>query len=151
MKVAVLGAGAWGTALAKLLNEGGHTVTLWGHNAAHLDDVRRSNRNERYLPGIALPAGVCYESAVEKAVAGTDSVVVAVPSKAFRAVTGSLTNHTGVLISVTKGIEFETGLTMSGILREVAPKAGIAALSNLKSNEARSVSGNTDRSLVSKH
>ena len=55
MNITVLGAGAWGTALAKLLCESGHAVTLWGHDAAHLDAVRAAGRNERYLPGVALP------------------------------------------------------------------------------------------------
>ena len=52
MKLAVVGAGAWGTALAKLLTESGHAVTLWGHDATHLDAVRATRRNERYLPGM---------------------------------------------------------------------------------------------------
>ena len=54
MKVSVLGAGAWGTTLAKLLHQGGHAVTLWGHDAKRLAELR-SGRNERYLPGIDLP------------------------------------------------------------------------------------------------
>src|SRR5207247_5451497 len=55
MNVTVLGVGAWGTALGKLLYEGQHNVTLWGHNPRHLDQIRRTGRNEPYLPGIALP------------------------------------------------------------------------------------------------
>ena len=62
MKVTVLGAGGWGTALAKLLATGGHPVTLWGHTPAHLEEVRRSRSNERYLPGIQLPPNCLLES-----------------------------------------------------------------------------------------
>ena len=51
MKVTVLGAGAWGTALAKLLYESKHNVTLWGHNPEHVEQIRRTGRNEPYLPG----------------------------------------------------------------------------------------------------
>ena len=54
-KIAVLGAGSWGTALAVWLAERGHAVTLWGHDAAHVEQLRATRRNEKYLPGIELP------------------------------------------------------------------------------------------------
>ena len=54
MKITVLGAGAWGTALAQLLGDGKNDVTLWGHNANHLGDLQKTGRNDRYLPGIEL-------------------------------------------------------------------------------------------------
>lgn len=129
MKVTVLGAGAWGTALASLLHRGGHTVTIWGHNSAHLDDVRATGRNERYLPGIQLPRDWMLQSDLTKAIAGAEVIVASVPSKAFREVTRSLVDFSGTIVSVTKGIEHQTGLTMCGILTENAPKATLAALS----------------------
>ena len=55
MKVAVLGAGAWGTALALVLHRRLQDVVLWGHDAGHLRELQHSGRNERYLPGIDLP------------------------------------------------------------------------------------------------
>ena len=57
MNVTVLGAGAWGTALAKLLREAGHEVTLWAHDPAHLAALRETGVNERHLPGVRLPGG----------------------------------------------------------------------------------------------
>jgi len=129
MKVTVLGAGAWGTALARLLQTGGHEVTLWGHSAAHLEELRRTHRNERLLPGIVLPWELRLEPDLPAAVAGAEYVVVAVPSKSFRDTTRQLADFAGVIISVTKGLEHQTGLTMCGILAETAPRAGRAALS----------------------
>ncbi|MDB6122715.1 MAG: Glycerol-3-phosphate dehydrogenase [Pedosphaera sp.] len=129
MKVTVLGAGAWGTALAKVLHQGGHEVTLWGHDAKRLAEMQRSNRNERYLPGIELPRTWTLESNIVQAMEGSEFVVTAIPSKAFREVTASLSDFTGAIVSVTKGIEYETGLTMCGILAETAPKAKSAVLS----------------------
>ncbi len=129
MNITVLGAGAWGTALAMLLQRGGHTVTIWGHDPKHLDDMRQSGSNDRYLPGINLPTEWRLEADLATAVTNAEHVVVAVPSKAFRTVTAGLTNFTGTLISVTKGIEHQTGLTMCGILAANAPKAKLAALS----------------------
>jgi glycerol-3-phosphate dehydrogenase (NAD(P)+) len=129
MKITVLGAGAWGTALAQLLHQGENSVTLWGHDASHLENLRTSGCNERYLPGIKLPRDLRLENNLEQVTNGADLIVVALPSKAFREVTKSLADFSGVVVSVTKGIEYHTGLTMCGVLAETAPKAKIAALS----------------------
>ena len=129
MKVTVLGAGGWGTALAKMLVETGQKVTLWGHNPLNLEEVRRTGRNEKYLPGIRLPTSWTLESDIERAIASAECVIVAAPSKAFREVTAHLKEFSGVAVSVTKGIEYERGLTMSRILTDAAPKARVAALS----------------------
>ena len=130
MNITVLGAGAWGTALAKLLvADKANAVTLWGHDAAHLDELRKTFRNERYLPGIELPRELKLENNLAAAVGGAEFIVVAVPSKAFREVTAGLADFSGVAVSVTKGIEHHTGLTMCGVLAQSAPKAKLAALS----------------------
>jgi glycerol-3-phosphate dehydrogenase (NAD(P)+) len=125
----MVGAGAWGTALGLVLHRAGHAVTLWGHDAAHLDDIRRASSNERYLPGLALPSGWRYEPDLHRAIAGAEVVVTAVPSRALREVAATLSDYQGIVVSVTKGIEPDTGLTMCGVLRECAPGAKIAALS----------------------
>src|SRR5947209_8279403 len=129
MKITVLGAGAWGTALARLLQSGSHSVTLWGHDAARLNEIKKSGANERYLPGIILPAELRYENDLARAIDASECVVIAVPSKAFRDIATQLAAYQGVVVSVTKGIEYETGLTMCGILSQVAPRAKPAALS----------------------
>jgi glycerol-3-phosphate dehydrogenase (NAD(P)+) len=129
MNITVLGAGAWGTALARLLYHDQTEVTLWGHNAVHLRDLQQTGRNERYLPGIELPAALKFETDPARALDRADCVVVAVPSKAFREVTSHLQQFSGFAFSVTKGIEHGTGLTMCGILTENAPQAKHAALS----------------------
>lgn len=129
MKVTVLGAGGWGTALAIIARANGHEVTLWGRNAAHLRELADSRENKTYLPGIPLPEDMRLEPNLEKAVANADCAVLAVPSKAFREVAAALAGFPGMIVSVTKGIEYETGKTMCGVLGEVAPRAQIAALS----------------------
>ena len=129
MKISVLGAGAWGTALARLLHSGGNEVALWGHAPAHLEDLRRTGRNERYLPGIELPREMHLEADLPRAISGAEWVVAAVPSKSFREVTQSLRDFAGGIVSVTKGIEYQTGLTMCGLLAQTAPRARHAALS----------------------
>jgi glycerol-3-phosphate dehydrogenase (NAD(P)+) len=129
MKITVLGAGAWGTALAQLLCAGKNDVTLWGHDANHLGDLQKTDRNERYLPGIELPRNLKFETDLARAVSDPELVVVAVPSRAFRQISRALADFSGIAVSVTKGIEHETGLTMCGVLAQTAPRAKPAALS----------------------
>ncbi len=128
MKITVLGAGAWGTALAKVLHENGNAVTLWNHRAELLDELRQG-RSERYLPGVKLPTEWKLEADFSRAVGGGECLLLAVPSQAFRQIAERLKGHPGIFVSVTKGVEFETGQTMSRILRELAPADRVAALS----------------------
>jgi glycerol-3-phosphate dehydrogenase (NAD(P)+) len=128
MRITMLGAGAWGTALAKILQENGNAVTLWDKNTPALEEVQRG-RNEHYLPGVALPTDWKTQPDFKKAIGGAECVVLAVPSQVFREVAAKLKGHPGIFVSVTKGIEFETGDTMSRILRELAPADRVVALS----------------------
>lgn len=129
MKIALLGAGAWGSALAKLLRAAGHHLTVWDHDVSNLHTVATTGRNEKYLPGVEIGPGLTPVEHPEAAWPGADAVVVAVPSKGIRAVAAALAGYAGPVLSVTKGIEYETGLTMSAILRAAAPAARVAALS----------------------
>jgi glycerol-3-phosphate dehydrogenase (NAD(P)+) len=129
MKITVLGAGAWGTALARILSLRQHQVTLWDYFPETADTINRTHCNERYLPGIALPENLRGEANADKAVAGAELVVVASVSKGFRNATKCLASFSQVVVSVTKGIEFETGKTMTDILADNAPKARVVAMS----------------------
>jgi glycerol-3-phosphate dehydrogenase (NAD(P)+) len=129
VNVTILGAGAWGTALGLTLHQNGHRVTLWGHNASHLAEIARERTNDRYLPSVVLPSDWLFEPKFDAAVSNAEVVVIAVPSKAFRHAAEKLAGFRGIVVSVTKGIEFSTGLTMTGILEQCAPGALPAALS----------------------
>ena len=115
--------------MARLLQRGGNQVTLWGHMAEWLEEIRRSGRNERFLPGVEVPREVVLESDLPRAIDGAECIVAAVPSQPFRGVTQHLGGYAGLVVSVTKGIEYDTGLTMCGVLAQTAPKARWAALS----------------------
>jgi glycerol-3-phosphate dehydrogenase (NAD(P)+) len=128
MKICVLGAGAWGAALAKVLHDNGNAVTLWDINMALLGELQQG-RSEKLLPGVALPKDWKTEQDFANAVSGRDVLVMAIPSQFFRDVAVKLNGHPAIVVSVTKGIEFETGETMSRILREQAPADRVAALS----------------------
>jgi glycerol-3-phosphate dehydrogenase (NAD(P)+) len=128
MRITVLGAGTWGTALGKILHENGNAVTLWDKDGDLLQQVQRG-KNEKYLSDIALPTEWKTQVDFKTAIGGAECVVLAVPSQAFREVALQLKGHPGIFVSVTKGIEFETGDTMSRILREQAPPDRVVALS----------------------
>ena len=129
MKITVLGAGGWGTTLARLLCEGSHDVTLWGHNPEHLQELHRSGFNQRYLPGVALPRELVLQDNLAGAGRSAECLVLAVPSQAFRQIAQQFSDFDGLAISVTKGLEHDSGLTMSGILGELMPRARAVALS----------------------
>ena len=78
MKTTVLGAGAWGTALAKVLHENGNAVTLWDIDAKTLEALRQGS-NERYLPGVKLPVNWTVEADFDKATGGAECFVLAIP------------------------------------------------------------------------
>jgi glycerol-3-phosphate dehydrogenase (NAD(P)+) len=128
VKVTLIGAGAWGTALGKLLHDAGHAVTFWDIDASTLEGLR-SGRNERCLPGVDLPSLWQVDPDWDRATAARDCLVFALPSRAFRQVASRLRATPALLVSVTKGIECESGLTMCSILKECAPGCHVAALS----------------------
>lgn len=128
MRICVLGAGAWGAALAKVLHENGNAVTLWDINQSLLADLQQG-RSGALLPGVSLPTDWRTEPDFAKAVGGREVLVLAIPSQFFRETAAKLKGHPGIFVSVTKGIDFETGGTMSRILRELAPADRVAALS----------------------
>lgn len=129
MKAAILGAGAWGTALAMVLHRNQHQVTIWAREPAALAAMQSTRCNERALPGVELPAGWNYEPVLAHAAADQDVLVVAVASKGVREVASQLAATSSILVSITKGIEFDTGLTMGGVLRQCVPQAPVAVLS----------------------
>ncbi len=131
MRVAVLGAGSWGTALAIHLARGGHDVLLWGRDERVCAAIEESRYHPRRLKGIRIPAGVRVTPLLERAAAHSETAIVAVPCASFRAllaaVPANLANRR--FLSAAKGVEPETLMRMSEILLEFHPTAEVAALS----------------------
>lgn len=149
MKVSVIGAGAWGTALANLLCRNQHTVTLWAHDLGLVDEMRKSKRNDMFLPGVDLEPTMCFEADLERAISGSSYAIVAVPSKFFHAVTSRCSGFAGTAVTVTKGIDYDSGMTMSGVLKNTMPKATVAALSG--PTLALEVARNIPAAIVAAH
>lgn len=121
-RVAVLGAGSWGTAFSIVLADAGNEVTLWARREEVCETINGERENADYLPGIQLPASVSATHDTEKAVHGADIVVLAVPSQTLREnLTGwaGLLPHDALLVSLAKGVELGTVKRMSEVVTEV--------------------------------
>jgi glycerol-3-phosphate dehydrogenase (NAD(P)+) len=141
--IAILGAGGWGTALARMWASAGGTTLLWGHNRNRIERLRVARENSDYLPGFKLPDDVRVTSDIRDC-AGCSLMVFVVPSTAFRDIaeqSRSLVRPDTILLSCTKGIEHGTGMRMSEILAENFPASPIAVLSgpNLAIEVARNL------------
>ena len=131
-RIAVLGAGSWGTALAVLLARNGVEVRLWGHLVADIERLRADRENRQFLPGVLFPAGLEPLSDLQAAVEDVDEVLLVVPSHAFRVVTEALAPLLvrGTSVSwATKGFEPDTGLLLHEVAAEVLPGRPLAVLS----------------------
>lgn len=131
MKVAVLGAGSWGTALSIHLARGGHDVVLWCRDIAVAQSLRDRGRHPRRLPGVAIPAQVVPTADLARAAEGADTIVLSVPCASYRAVLAALPASSSPrrFLSTAKGLDTESGRRMSELIREGAPGAPVAALS----------------------
>jgi len=129
-KIGVVGAGGWGTALANLMAAKGLPVTLWGYEAAHVEEMRATRENSVFLPGIRLLDNITPTCDMAD-LADAELLLVVPPSKGMRGVGERLASvkPQGVLVSFTKGIEQGSGLRMSQILSATMPDRPVAVLS----------------------
>jgi glycerol-3-phosphate dehydrogenase (NAD(P)+) len=120
--VAVMGAGAWGSALAKVLADAGNDVLLWARQAEVADEINTTHCNHRYLEHVALPADIRATTDPGKALAGATTVMLAMPAQTLR---GNLEQWTDLiednatLVSLAKGIELGTLMRMSQVIVQV--------------------------------
>lgn len=135
MRIAVLGAGSWGTTLAILLADNFHEVRLWSHKQEYTDEILAKRENPAFLPGVRIPATILATSDLDEAVVDCEMIVTAVPSQFVRSVMVRL-HHLSyeklIVVNVAKGIEVGSLMTMSQVLHDVlpgVPPSSIATLS----------------------
>lgn len=123
-KIAVLGAGSWGSTMAILLANKGFPVTMWVYQESQLKAMQSTRRNEDYLPGIDLPKELLLTGNAEEAVSDAHFIVTAVPSHAMRQVCGQIapfTHDRQIVVNLSKGIENDTLLRMSEVIGDMLP------------------------------
>lgn len=133
VQVAVMGAGSWGTTVAKVFADAGNEVRLWARRAEVAEDVRDNHRNSAYLGDIELPAAMTGTTDPAEALNGAEIVVLGVPSQSLRENLQNWKDLIGPdasLVSLAKGIEHSSGLRMSQLISEVAdvPSERVAVL-----------------------
>jgi glycerol-3-phosphate dehydrogenase (NAD(P)+) len=124
MKISVLGAGGWGTTLSVLLHYNGHNVTLWEYHKSYAKELIKKRINDKYLPGINIPKEIIITHDIKDATHNQNLIVLAVPSQFLRNVIQQippLSIKDTILVNVAKGIEKDSLLTMSQMLKEVIP------------------------------
>jgi glycerol-3-phosphate dehydrogenase (NAD(P)+) len=126
-RIAILGSGAWGTAIALSLHRrGGHHITLWAHSEDEARQINDAGENKLFLPGFPLPAEITV-TAEDAAVDETDIVVSVIPSEFLRPTLGRLRKHLHngqFIVSATKGVEDRTFLRMTQVISQTLEPAG---------------------------
>jgi glycerol-3-phosphate dehydrogenase (NAD(P)+) len=123
-KIAVIGAGSWGTALAIVLADNGHDVRLFGRREDQISEVNESHTNEQYLPGVQLPVGIVGHTSLEQAVEDVSCIVLVTPTKAMRSVLKNLKQVLKkeiTIVHASKGIEPDTHKRISEMIEEELP------------------------------
>lgn len=131
-RIGVIGAGSWGTALALLLHNNGHKVTVWSIIREEVDMLIQTREHKDKLPGVMLPVEMSFTTNLQDAVTDMDLLVLAVPSPFTRSTSHMLKNLVApgqIIVNVAKGIEEATLMTLSEIIEEEIPQAQVAVLS----------------------
>jgi glycerol-3-phosphate dehydrogenase (NAD(P)+) len=120
-RIAIIGAGSWGTALAVVAARAGHEVQLWSRNAAVVKSINEQHLNSHYLKSVQIPVAVTATSELDTATNHAELVLFAAPSHAARELFTTIAQHLNdaIIVSVSKGIEIETGKRISEIVKEV--------------------------------
>jgi len=125
MNISVLGAGGWGTTLAIILHYNGHKVTLWEFKKDYAKLLNKKRENEIYLPGIKIPEEIIITHDFEESTTKMNLIILAVPSQFLRSVIKKATYSeikNSILVSVAKGIEIKSLMTMSQMLKDEFPE-----------------------------
>ena len=130
LNIAVLGGGSWGTTVASLVTRNA-PVTLWARNPATVEEINTHHTNETYLPGAKVPEKLVATNDIGTAVRNADVIVMGIPSQNFRTVLEEVKKHIRAwvpVISLTKGLELDTGKRMTEIITEVLPGHPVGVL-----------------------
>lgn len=123
-RIAVLGAGSWGTALAVLLANNGHKVFIWARDPEQCEKISRTRENHKYLPGISLPHQVTILNDLREVLLVQDLIVLAVPSHSVRELAREISSRISsntIIVNTAKGFEPKSFIRLSQVLQEELP------------------------------
>ena len=130
-KVCVLGAGAWGTALAIQAHRAGNEVSIWAYLQEEKDEIEKFHENKSRLPGVSIPKDISVTCDLKDAVDSADIILVVTPAQVIREFLKSLKPHLqsdSYLVLCSKGLEISTGSLLSEICTEIIPETELAVL-----------------------
>lgn len=130
--IGVLGGGSWGTSLAILLSKNGCNVDMWIRNKEHLEDIKASGENRKYLPNIKFPSNLNISDDIEKTIFNKDLVLMAIPTHGVRRTLETIKNTINkdqLIVNVAKGIENNSLFRISQIVKEILPSNNYVVLS----------------------
>ena len=125
IKIGVVGAGSWGTAIANLLGSKGFKIDLWAYEKEVKDQIETYRENKIFLPGFSLSTNIFASNDIAEVVSAKDLITIVVPSHVMRQTSRNIFGHVSansIVVSASKGIENNTHLTMSGVLKETLPE-----------------------------
>ena len=120
-KMSVIGAGSWGSALALSLHKNNHKVFMWTRDLDQVDEINNTRENSKFLPGVVFPEDLIVSNDLEEVIADSEIIVLAVPSQAVRSVCKQIrpfVKDNQIIVDVAKGLEKETGLRLSDVVKE---------------------------------
>lgn len=141
-KIAILGAGSWGSALAISLSVNNDDIVVWGRDKNHIEEINKIRENEKYLPKVFIPEKIKFTNDLEEAVKDAKVIVFAVSSQANRSILNQIKTYVSenaILVNVSKGLEKNTNLRASQIFKEILPNNEFVALSGPSHAEEVSV------------
>ena len=152
MKITIIAAGSWGTALSLVLNDNGHEVCVWARNQIQIDEINRTGMNAKYLKDIQIPKEIVFTSDIQRALEAAEVVLFSVPSQQYQKtlskfVEDGLIKPEVILINVSKGIDMESLETISQITSRILPNQTFVTLSG--PSHAEEVSQKLPTALVS--
>ena len=148
-KVGIIGAGSWGVALATVLDENGHELTVWSLLEDEVNMLNKEHEHKSKLPGVKLSEGILFTTDLEKTIKGMDLIVLAVPSPYVRSTAKNMWPYVEegqIVVDVAKGIEEDSLMPMTEILAQELPLADVAILSG--PSHAEEVSRKMPTSIV---
>ena len=131
-KMSVIGAGSWGSALALSLHKNNHKVFMWTRDLDQVDEINNTRENSKFLPGVVFPEDLIVSNDLEEVIKDSEIIVLAVPSQAVRSVCKQIrpfVKDNQIIVDVAKGLEKETGLRLSDVVKEELPNNPYVALS----------------------